>query len=100
LCAIPAFTLYGLLGISLHRQNYFSLYILAHTISAQVEVLSAVIAGMKDVRAQISQQYGDQTVRFVDEVHRLSKAQQDAFLPRLESGVTHLYQCHNRQPFL
>jgi putative ATPase len=67
-------------------------HILAQAIDAQVEVLSAVTAGVKDVRsvvarAQIRQQQGEQTVLFVDEVHRFSKAQQDAFLPHVESGL-------------
>ena len=54
--------------------------------------LSAVLAGVKDVReavraAQAARQLGEGTVLFVDEVHRFNKAQQDAFLPHVEKGV-------------
>jgi len=53
--------------------------------------LSAVTAGIKDVRAvveraQQNRRLGQQTVLFVDEVHRFNKSQQDAFLPHIESG--------------
>jgi len=54
--------------------------------------LSAVLSGVKDVRAAVAQaqaarQLGESTVLFVDEVHRFNKAQQDAFLPHVEKGV-------------
>lgn len=53
--------------------------------------LSAVLAGVKDIRAVVEQaklnkQLGKQTLLFVDEVHRFNKSQQDAFLPHVESG--------------
>ncbi len=53
--------------------------------------LSAVTAGVKDVRevvarAQGNRRLGQKTVLFVDEVHRFNKSQQDAFLPHIESG--------------
>lgn len=54
--------------------------------------LSAVNAGVKDVREVIeqakadSQLYGKQTVLFIDEIHRFSKTQQDALLPAVEAG--------------
>jgi putative ATPase len=55
-------------------------------------VLSAVLAGVKDIRdaverAKASRRGGRATVVFVDEVHRFNKAQQDAFLPHVESGL-------------
>jgi putative ATPase len=55
-------------------------------------VLSAVLAGVKDIReaverAQALLASGRGTVVFVDEVHRFNKAQQDAFLPHVESGL-------------
>jgi putative ATPase len=55
-------------------------------------VLSAVLAGVKDIReavdkARALRQAGQGTVVFVDEVHRFNKAQQDAFLPHVESGL-------------
>jgi putative ATPase len=55
--------------------------------------LSAVLSGVKDIREAIEaaqlnrQQFNRQTILFVDEVHRFNKAQQDAFLPHVESGL-------------
>ncbi len=54
--------------------------------------LSAVLAGVKDVRAAIAEaeaerRLGRATVLFVDEVHRFNKAQQDGFLPHVERGT-------------
>ncbi|MDZ7811777.1 MAG: replication-associated recombination protein A [Ideonella sp.] len=69
---------------------------LARLVSGAVEarfiVLSAVLAGVKDIRdavvqAELARQAGHRTVVFVDEVHRFNKAQQDAFLPHVESGL-------------
>ncbi len=57
------------------------------------EMLSAVFAGVKDVRAAVQkaqlnfQQTAKQTILFVDEIHRFSKSQQDAFLPYVEDGT-------------
>jgi len=63
--------------------------------SCQVDfiALSAVMAGVKDVRAAVEQahtaraQHGRGTVLFLDEVHRFNKSQQDAFLPFVEDGT-------------
>jgi len=54
--------------------------------------LSAVLAGVKDIRnaveeARHHQASGRQTILFIDEVHRFNKAQQDAFLPYVEDGT-------------
>lgn len=55
--------------------------------------LSAVLSGVKDIRAAVDaarvarQQQGRGTLLFVDEVHRFNKAQQDAFLPHIEDGT-------------
>ncbi len=55
--------------------------------------LSAVLAGVKDIRAAVAsaretyQTEGIRTVLFVDEVHRFNKSQQDAFLPHIEDGT-------------
>jgi putative ATPase len=54
--------------------------------------ISAVLAGVKDIRQAIEQakqyqQFGKLTVLFIDEVHRFNKAQQDAFLPFVEDGT-------------
>ncbi len=65
----------------------------AHS-NAHFVALSAVLSGVKDIReavatAAASQAAGQpqQTVLFVDEVHRFNKAQQDAFLPHIENGT-------------
>ncbi len=54
--------------------------------------LSAVLAGVKDIRQAIEQakaniEYGRHTIVFIDEIHRFNKAQQDALLPFTESGL-------------
>jgi putative ATPase len=55
--------------------------------------ISAVLAGVKEVRAavsraqQLQQEQGRRTMLFVDEVHRFNKSQQDAFLPYVEDGT-------------
>lgn len=59
---------------------------------AQLRALSAVLSGVKDIRdavdqARAARNAGHPTVVFVDEVHRFNKAQQDAFLPHVESGL-------------
>ncbi|HEY0634102.1 MAG TPA: AAA family ATPase, partial [Gammaproteobacteria bacterium] len=62
-------------------------------VNAQFITLSAVLAGVKDIRAAIDQARavrradGRGTVLFVDEVHRFNKSQQDAFLPFVEDGT-------------
>jgi putative ATPase len=63
-----------------------------HTSSA-FERLSAVSAGVKDVRDVMARaearlgERGERTILFLDEVHRFNKSQQDAFLPHVESGL-------------
>ncbi|MDO5686149.1 MAG: replication-associated recombination protein A [Neisseria sp.] len=66
--------------------------ILANSFDALFLPLSAVFSGVKDIRAAVEQARqalagGRQTILFVDEVHRFNKAQQDAFLPYVESGL-------------
>ncbi len=66
--------------------------LLAEATGAELLALSAVMAGVKDVRAAVEQaaQFRAQdrrTVLFIDEVHRFNKAQQDAFLPYVEDGT-------------
>lgn len=68
-------------------------YLLAKSADAVVEKISAVSAGIKDIRAIVEiaeqrlQQTQQRTVLFVDEVHRFNKTQQDAFLPYVENGL-------------
>ena len=64
----------------------------AGAIDAQFLGLSAVMAGVKDIRAAIEQALqaraaGRQSVLFLDEVHRFNKSQQDTFLPYVEDGT-------------
>jgi len=60
---------------------------------ARFMTLSAVLSGVKDIRAAVEQarahrrDRGAATLLFVDEVHRFNKAQQDAFLPHVEDGT-------------
>ena len=67
--------------------------LMAHGFNADFIALSAVLSGVKDIRDAVEQaklnvaQYGRATILFVDEVHRFNKAQQDAFLPFVESGL-------------
>lgn len=65
---------------------------MATAFEAQFIAISAVLGGVKDIReaivkAQSAQAQGKRTILFVDEVHRFNKAQQDAFLPHVESGL-------------
>ena len=64
--------------------------ILADAAGARWTSLSAVLAGVRDVRAAIAEARvhpDTPTVLFIDEVHRFNKAQQDAFLPHVEQGT-------------
>jgi len=68
-------------------------HIIAHTVNAEFVSMSAILAGVKEIRAAVDaakermriQQR--KTVLFVDEVHRFNKSQQDAFLPFVEDGT-------------
>ena len=66
--------------------------LVANHCDAHIERLSAVSAGIKDIRqaidnARFYQEQGKRTILFVDEVHRFNKSQQDAFLPYIEDGT-------------
>ena len=66
--------------------------LLAQSAGAVIERLSAVLAGVKEIRAVVERaryhhQQGQAVVLFVDEVHRFNKAQQDALLPHVEQGL-------------
>ncbi len=81
---------------------------LARIIAAQCDAefisLSAVLAGVKDIRAAIDhaktirQSEGRRTVLFVDEVHRFNKSQQDSFLPHIEEGVVYFIGATTENP--
>ena len=63
--------------------------LLAQTQNAHFEILSAVNAGVKDIRQvlEAARTREQATVVFVDEIHRFNKSQQDAFLPAIEEGI-------------
>ena len=66
--------------------------LVAGAFDAEFIVISAVLGGVKDIReavdrAQTARRGGRASIVFVDEVHRFNKAQQDAFLPHVESGL-------------
>lgn len=66
--------------------------ILSTTVDARFETLSAVQAGIKDIKlaaekAKQAQLHGENSILFVDEIHRFNKAQQDALLPYVEDGT-------------
>ncbi|MDH5379187.1 MAG: AAA family ATPase, partial [Gammaproteobacteria bacterium] len=67
--------------------------LVAHSSKANLVSLSAVLSGVKEIRAAIEQakmrqqQFQQDTILFVDEVHRFNKSQQDAFLPHIEDGT-------------
>ena len=78
--------------------------IATHTAKA-FEQLSAVSAGVKDVRDVLDRarhrlgERGQGTILFLDEVHRFSKSQQDALLPGVESGLIVLIGATTENPF-
>lgn len=77
--------------------------ILATELEADFVELSAVTAGKKDVmavveRARQNWNLKTRTVLFVDEIHRFNKAQQDAFLPHVESGLLTLIGATTENP--
>lgn len=78
--------------------------ILAQNISAGFVFFSAVLSGVKEVReiVAMAKEHQDidnlQTILFVDEIHRFNKAQQDAFLPHVESGLFTLIGATTENP--
>ena len=66
--------------------------VIARYANADVERISAVTSGVKEIREAIerarqNRNAGRRTILFVDEVHRFNKSQQDAFLPHIEDGT-------------
>ena len=66
--------------------------LIATATRAHFIAFSAVLSGIKEIRAVMTEaedarrRHGRRTILFVDEIHRFNKAQQDAFLPRVEAG--------------
>ena len=81
---------------------------LAHLIARQIDAIfiaaSAVTIGTKEVKEYIGAardrkaQFGQQTILFLDEIHRFNKAQQDALLPAVENGVLTLIGATTENP--
>jgi putative ATPase len=76
-------------------------HLLAHAVGAELVQLSAVSSGVADARKVMQKARGSmlQTVLFVDEVHRWSKAQQDVLLPAVEEGVVTLIGATTENPY-
>ncbi len=78
--------------------------VLANQCDATFISLSAVLAGVKDIRKAVEDSQhafasaGKRTVLFVDEVHRFNKAQQDAFLPHIEDGTFYFVGATTENP--
>lgn len=77
--------------------------IVAHEFNADFIEISAVTSGKKDVEAVVERAKQNwnlqiRTVLFVDEIHRFNKAQQDAFLPHVESGLITLIGATTENP--
>src|SRR6476469_6143382 len=78
--------------------------LLGDTLKAELVALSAVEAGVKDVREAIAKaaerrdQFGTRTLLFIDEIHRFSKTQQDAMLPHVEAGTVLLNGATTENP--
>ncbi len=77
--------------------------IIASEVNAEFIEISAVTSGKKDVtkvieHARQNWNLGLRTILFVDEIHRFNKAQQDAFLPHIESGLITLIGATTENP--
>src|SRR5262245_24468136 len=78
--------------------------LLGETLKSELVSLSAVDAGVKDVReavakaAQRRNQFSARTLLFIDEIHRFSKTQQDALLPHVEDGTVTLIGATTENP--
>jgi len=78
--------------------------IIASETSSHFETFSAVLSGVKEIRAVIDEAksqiryYKRRTILFVDEIHRFNKAQQDAFLQHVESGLITLIGATTENP--
>ena len=78
--------------------------LIANYAKARMETLSAVLAGVKEIRAAVERAQAARdsnqqaTILFIDEIHRFNKAQQDAFLPHVEEGTLTLIGATTENP--
>jgi len=79
--------------------------IVAHHTQSQFESISAVMAGVNEIRQLVHEakerlgMYGQRTILLVDEIHRFNKAQQDALLPHVENGTLTLIGATTENPY-
>lgn len=79
--------------------------IVAGSTRSHFVTLNAVLAGVKDIRAAITEaedrlkHHRQRTILFIDEVHRFNKAQQDALLPHVENGTVTLIGATTENPY-
>ena len=79
--------------------------IIANTTKSHFAAISAVMAGVADIRRIIAEakdrrgMYGQRTIVLVDEIHRFNKAQQDALLPHVEDGTIILIGSTTENPY-
>jgi len=79
--------------------------IIANRTRSAFETISAVMAGVADIRRVIADSqerrklYGQRTILLVDEIHRFNKAQQDALLPHVENGTVILIGATTENPY-
>ena len=79
--------------------------IIANTTASHFETISAVLAGVADLRRIIQEakerrgMYGRRTILLVDEIHRWNRAQQDALLPHVEDGTIVLIGATTENPY-
>ncbi len=96
----PSMILWGPPGVG---KTTLARVIARHTKSHFV-ALSAVLSGVKDVKQVVAEAeaqkkgFGKHTILFVDEIHRFSKSQQDAFLPHVEAGTITLIGATTENP--
>jgi putative ATPase len=80
-------------------------YVVSHATGRRFVELSAITAGVKEVRAVVegakraSGMHGQETVLFLDEIHRFSKAQQDSLLPAVENRWVTLIAATTENPY-
>ncbi len=79
--------------------------VIARRTQSHFASLNAVLAGVRDIRAEIEaaqrrlENHQQRTILFIDEVHRFNKAQQDALLPHVESGLVVLIGATTENPY-
>jgi len=79
--------------------------IIAHRTKSHFETLTAVLAGVADIRKVVAEAkerralYGQRTILLIDEIHRFNKAQQDTLLPHVESGTLILIGATTENPY-